>query len=150
MCVVLFHLPRIRIYPHLHTFNITRARTGNLAVKRSKRPSPYRSLTSRLYTFRQQQQAFNMGGPGPFTVKQFDASRRASCPARGRSSYSASRLWNWWLSAAVEGAKLGRRSFVFRAYRAARCFSVLVYTHSHTHSYSRISPSFALPDSRLL
>ena len=33
---------------------------------------------------------------------------------------------------------------------SAAAAAVLAYSHSHTHSYSRISPSFALPDSRLL
>ena len=34
--------------------------------------------------------------------------------------------------------------------RVIRIVSVLIRTHVHTHSYSRVSPSFALPDYRLL
>ena len=104
-------------------------------------------LAVRQSTFpKQQQQDFDMAEPGSFTVQHLHASRRASCPARGRPSYSASRLRNLCLSVAVEDAGLGRLLFVFlgmfilRASRAsgAMCVvPVLAYTLAHTHSYRR-------------
>ena len=41
-------------------------------------------------------------------------------------------------------------TLVFRAFCATRVVSVLTFFRTHIHSYSRISSSFALPDSRLL
>ena len=42
------------------------------------------------------------------------------------------------------------KALVFRAVRAARIILVLTHLRTYIHSYSRIGPSFALPDSRLL
>ena len=100
---------------------------------------------------KQQQQAFLMAGPGPFIVRHhLHASRRASCPARRRPSYSASRLRNWRSSAAVTDAALGQLfhlvllgTFIFHASRAIRIAPVLVHARAHiTHSYTAARQSW--------
>ena len=75
------------------SISLRRAYLAYLTVR--QRVSTLRPVGSQFGMFgRWQQQAFAMAGPGPFIVQHLHASKRASCPARGRPSYSASRLRN--------------------------------------------------------